>query len=138
VTGRFSRAEASCRFRVDRSGHTSRSKRVDPMKKARRMIAFAVVLLVLAVVLIVLGLVLYGNGIGTVPDDVGGDPKAARRGMTRISSKELLGRMKTSVRGMRDAEADRDQKLTATGSFCVLVGLVLVVIAVLALIAGLA
>jgi hypothetical protein len=100
------------------------------------MIAMAVVLLVLAVVLIVLGLVLYGNGVGTVPDDVGRDPVGTRRGLTRISGKELFGRMRTSVRGMTDDEAGREQKLTATGAFCVLVGLVLVVIPILAFIAA--
>ena len=101
------------------------------------MIALAVVLLVLAVVVIVLGLVLYGNGVGAVPDDVGQDRVATRRGLTRISWKDLFARMKTSVRGMTDGDAGRDQKLTATGSFCVLLGLVLVVLAVLAFIAAL-
>lgn len=101
------------------------------------MIAFAVVLLVAAVVMIALGLILYGNGVGTVPDDVGGDPVATRRGLRRIPWKELFARMRTSVRGMTDAEASRDQKLTAAGSFFVLIGLVVAVIAVAAFIAAL-
>ncbi|MGZ6778355.1 MAG: hypothetical protein ACXVGO_05105 [Mycobacterium sp.] len=100
------------------------------------MIAFAVVLLVAAVVMIALGLILYGNGVGAVPDDVGRDPAAARRGLTRVSWKELFGRMKTSIRGMTDAEASRDQKLTAAGSFFVMVGLIVAVIAVLAFVAA--
>ena len=102
------------------------------------MITFAVVLLVLAALMIVLGLVLYGNGVGAVPDDVGRDPVATRRGLTRISWKELFGRMKTSIRGMTDAEASRDQKLTAIGSFFVMVGLIVVVIALLAFVAAFA
>lgn len=102
------------------------------------MIAFAVVLLVLAVGMIVLGLVLYGNGVGEVPDELGRDPVATRRGLTRISWKALFARMRTSVSGMTNAEAGREEKLTATGSFCVLVGLVVIVIAVLAFIAAVA
>ncbi len=102
------------------------------------MIAFAVVLLVLAVVVIVLGLVLYGNGVGAVPDDVGRDPVATRRGLTRISGKDLFARMKTSVRVMTNAEAKRDEKLTATGAFFVMVGIILIVIGVLALIGAVA
>jgi hypothetical protein len=101
------------------------------------MITFAVVLLILAVVLVALGLVLYGNGVGTVPDDVGREPVATRRGLARISWKDLFARMKTSVRGMLDAEADREQRLTAIGAFFVLVGLVALVLAVLAVIAAL-
>ncbi len=102
------------------------------------MIAFAVVLAVLAIVVIVFGLILYGNGVGAVPDDVGRDPVATRRGMTRISWRDLFARAKTCVRVMTDAEADRRDRLTATGSFCVLVGLVLIAVAVLALIAAVA
>jgi hypothetical protein len=101
------------------------------------MIAFAVVLLLLAVVMIVLGLVLYGNGVGAVPDDVGHEPAATRRGLTRISWKELFAGMKTSIGRMADGEASRDQKLTATGSFCVMVGLIVVAIALVAFIAAL-
>ena len=86
------------------------------------MIALAVVLLISAVVMIVLGLILYGNGVGAVPDDVGRDPVAARRGVTRISWSELFARMRTSTRGMTDKEAGREQKLTALGSFLVMVG----------------
>src|SRR5690349_19623081 len=101
------------------------------------MIAFAVVLLIAAVAMIALGLILYGNGAGTVPDDVGGDPVATRRGLTRISWKELFARMRTSVSGMTDSEASREQKLTATGSFFVMIGLVVAVIAIAAFIAAL-
>ena len=100
------------------------------------MIAFAVVLLVGAGVMIALGLILYGNGVGAVPDDVGRDPVAARRGVTGISPKQLFARMKTSLRGMTDAEAGRQQRLTATGAFFVLVGLAVLVIAILAFVAA--
>ena len=101
------------------------------------MVAFAMVLLVVAVVVIVLGLVVYGNGVGEVPDDVGRDVSATRRGVGQISRKELFARMKTSFRGMTDAEASRNQRLAATGAFCVLFGLILGVLAVLAFIAAL-
>ncbi|OBA96656.1 hypothetical protein A5662_17405 [Mycobacteriaceae bacterium 1482268.1] len=101
------------------------------------MITFAVVLLVLAVVMIGVGLILYGNGVGKVPDDVGREPVATRRGLRGISGKALFGRMRTSVRGMLDAEASREDKLTAIGSFFVMVGLVALVLAVLAVIAAL-
>jgi hypothetical protein len=101
------------------------------------MITLAVVLGISAVVMIMLGLILYGNGVGAVPDDVGREPAAARRGLTRVSWNELFGRMRTSIRGMTDGEASRDQKLTAIGSFLVMVGLIVAVLAVLALIAGL-
>jgi hypothetical protein len=101
------------------------------------MITLAVVLLISAVVVIVLGLILYGNGVGAVPDDVGRDPVATRRGLTRISWNELFSRMRTSVRGMTDDEASRDQKLASTGSFLVMVGLIVIVFAVLTLIAAL-
>ncbi len=101
------------------------------------MIAFAVVLLVVAVVLIMFGLVLYGNGVGEVPDEVGRDVAATRRGVGRISRKELFARLKTSAREMTDANAGRDQRLTATGAFCVMTGLVVTAIAVLAFVAAL-
>ncbi|OBK70306.1 hypothetical protein [Mycobacterium sp. 1274761.0] len=101
------------------------------------MITFAVVLLVLAVVLVGLGLVLYGNGVGTVPDDVGREPVATRRGLTRISWKDLFTRMRTSIRGMTDEEAGRKDKLTAMGAFLVMVGLIVIVLALLAFIAAL-
>jgi len=101
------------------------------------MVAFAVVLLLVGVVLVGLGLVLYGNGVGEVPDEVGGDMAATRRGVKRISRKELFSRMKTSFRGMTDAEASRDQRLAATGAFCVMFALILIALAVLAFIAAL-
>jgi hypothetical protein len=102
------------------------------------MIALGVVLLIVAAVVIVLGLVLYGNGVGEVPDDIGRKPAATRRGVASISWKDLFARMKTSVKGMTDPEGSRGEKLTATGAFCVLVGLVVVLLAALAFIAGLA
>jgi len=101
------------------------------------MIAFAVVLLILAAVLIVFGLVLYGNGVGEVPDDLGREPAATRQGLSRISWKDLFRRMKTSVNGMTNSEASRADKLTATGAFCVMVGLIVLAIALLAFIAAL-
>ena len=101
------------------------------------MVVFAVILLVLAAVLVVFGLVLYGNGVGLVPDDVGRESAATRKGLSRISSKDLFARMKTSVKGMTDQESSREQKMTATGAFCVMAGLILSVIALLAFIAGL-
>ena len=98
------------------------------------MIVFAVVLLIVAAVLLVFGLVIYGNGVGTVPDDVGHEPAATRQGVARISWKDLFGRMRTSVRGMTTEGVSREEKLTATGAFCVMVGLVAVIVAVLAII----
>jgi hypothetical protein len=100
---------------------------------AEHMVTLGVILLIVAAVAIVLGLVLYGNGVGEVPDDIGRNAAATRRGVASVSWKDLFARMKTSVKGMTDPEAGRDQKLTATGAFCVLVGLILVVLAVLAL-----
>jgi hypothetical protein len=126
------------RFADPPGGHTSRTKRVESTGEVRQMIALAVVLLISAVAMIVIGLILYGNGVGAVPDDVGRDPVAARRGVTRISWSELFTRMRTSTRGMTDKEAGREQRLTALGSFLVMVGLIVLVLAVLAVIAGLA
>jgi hypothetical protein len=102
------------------------------------MFAFAVVLLLVAAVLLGLGLVLYGNGVGEVPDEVGRDLAATRHGVKRIAARELFARMKTSLKGMTDAQASRDQRLAATGAFCVLLGLILVAIAVVAFIAAFA
>lgn len=101
------------------------------------MIVFAVVLLILAAVVIVFGLVLYGNGAGAVPDDLGREPAATRQGLSRISWKDLFGRMKTSINGMTNSEASRADKLTATGAFSVMVGLIVLAIALLAFIAAL-
>lgn len=100
------------------------------------MVVFGVVLLILAAMVIVFGLVLYGNAVGAVPDEPAREPAATRKGLARISWKHLFSRMKTSMKGMTDAEASRDQRVMATGAFCVLVGLVLVVIALLAFIAA--
>ena len=100
------------------------------------MIAFAVVLLVVAAVVIVVGIFLYGNGVGAVPDDLAREPAATRQGLSRISWKDLFARMKTSIKGMTNAEASRDQRLAATGAFCVMIGLVVMAIAVLACIAA--
>src|SRR5689334_1789534 len=101
------------------------------------MIVFAVILLIVAAVVIGFGLVIYGNGVGTVPDDVGHEPAATRQGVARISWRDLFGRMKTSVKGMTAEDISREEKLTATGAFCVMVGLVCVVVAVLAIIVAL-
>ena len=101
------------------------------------MVAFAMVLVLIAVVCVVLGLVLYGNGTGKVPDEVGQDVSATRRGVRQISRKDLFARMKTSFRGMTDTDATRDQRLAATGAFLVMFGLILIAIAVLAFIAAL-
>jgi hypothetical protein len=102
------------------------------------MVALGVILLIVAAVVIVLGLILYGNGVGEVPDDIGRNRAATRRGLASISWKDLFARMKTSVKGMTDPDAGRGEKLTATGAFCVLVGLIVVILAVLAFAAALA
>jgi hypothetical protein len=107
------------------------------INEERQVAVWGVVLLILAGAVIVFGLVLYGNGVGAVPDEPAREPAATRRGLSRISWKDLFARMKTSVRDMTNDEAGRDQKLTATGAFSVMVGLILVVIALLALIGGL-
>ncbi|BBY42986.1 hypothetical protein H7J70_14480 [Mycolicibacterium celeriflavum] len=100
------------------------------------MIAIAVVLLILAAVMTVFGLVLYGNGVGQVPDEPGREPAATRKGLARISWKDLFARMKTSIKEMLNDEASRAQQLTATGAFFVMVGLIVVVLALLAIIAA--
>jgi hypothetical protein len=100
------------------------------------MLAFAVILLIVAAFVIVFGLILYGNGVGAVPDEVGRHPAATRQGLARISWGDLFARMKTCISGMTDE--NRAQKLTATGAFCVLLGLVLVLLAVLAFVAAFA
>jgi hypothetical protein len=98
---------------------------------------FAVVILILAAVEIVLGLVLYGNGVGAVPDNPVHEPAATRQGLSRISWKDLFGRMKTSIKDMTNGEASRAQRLTATGVFSVMVGLVVGAIALVCLIVAL-
>lgn len=98
------------------------------------MIALAVLLLILAVVVVVFGLVLYGNGVGAVPDEPAREPRATRQGLTRISWRDLFARMKTSIKDLTTAEASRTQRLTAAGAFCVMVGLTMVAIALLAFI----
>lgn len=100
------------------------------------MIAIAVVLLILAAVLIVLGMVLYGNGAGTVPDEPVREPAATREGLARVSLRDLFARMKTSIKDILDDDASRQKRLTATGAFCVLVGLIVVVLALLAFVAA--
>ncbi|KUH66840.1 hypothetical protein AU184_10580 [Mycolicibacterium novocastrense] len=100
------------------------------------MIAIAVVLLMSAAVFIVFGVVLYGNGVGTVPDEPGREPAATREGLGRISWRELFARMKTSVKDMLNDDAQRPEKLTATGAFCVLVGLVILILALLSFVAA--
>lgn len=99
------------------------------------MVVLGIVLLIIAALVIVFGLVLYGNGVGAVPDDVRHtNPNEAA---SRIGWSGVFTRMGSSVRGMTDSEAARADKLTATGSFCVLVGLVLVALGILAIIVGL-
>ncbi|ULE35411.1 hypothetical protein [Mycobacterium sp. IDR2000157661] len=101
------------------------------------MTAFAVVLLIVAAVTIVLGLVLYGNGVGAVPDEPLRERAATRQGLSRISWKDLFSQMKTSIKTITDADASRTQRLAATGAFCVMIGLIVVAIAVLAFVAAL-
>jgi hypothetical protein len=98
---------------------------------------WGMILLILAGAVIVFGLVLYGNGVGAVPDEPAREPAATRQGLSQISWKDLFARMKMSIKDMTNDEVGRDRKLTATGAFCVMVGLILVVIALLALIGGL-
>lgn len=88
----------------------------------------------MAAVVIAFGVVLYGNGVGAVPDEPVREPAATREGMRRISWGDLGARMKTSVKDLTDHEADRAQRLSASGAFLVLVGLALVVLAVIAFI----
>lgn len=94
------------------------------------MFVLGIVLLILAAAVIAFGLVLYGNGVGAVPDDV--RRTEPHKALSRIRWSDLFSRMRSSVSGMTDSEASRVDKLTATGSFCVLVGLVLILLAILA------
>lgn len=96
------------------------------------MVVLGIVLLILAAAVIAFGLVLYGNGVGAVPDDV--RRTEANKALSRMRWNDLFSRMGSSVKGMTDSEASRADKLTATGSFCVLVGLVLILLAILAFI----
>ena len=101
------------------------------------MIALAVILLIVGVVAIVLGLVLYGNGVGAVPDEPVREPAATGEGLSQISWKDLAAQMKSSAKTVTDAEASRTQRLTASGAFCVLVGLIVLAIALMSFIVAL-
>ncbi|KUI11821.1 hypothetical protein AU193_15775 [Mycobacterium sp. GA-1285] len=104
--------------------------------RTRQLIAIAVVLVILAAALIVFGMVLYGNGVGAVPDEVGRDPAATRKGLARVSWRNLFARTKTSAKEMLNEETGRPERLTATGAFCVMVGLIALLLALLAFVAA--
>lgn len=103
------------------------------------MLVFAVILLVLGVVLLGLGVVLFANGVRARAQPQGVEPGApddTKKELGQLPWKELFSRMKTSVKVFTNTEAGHDDRLKAAGALCVLTGIVVVCLAVLAFIAA--
>ena len=100
------------------------------------MIVFAVILLFLAAVAVGFGVMLFTNGarVRTRNQGVegGGDRRSGAAGLFR--SGEIFSVMGTSIRVFTSRNASHDERLKAGGAFCVLTGIVLVCLAVLAFI----
>jgi Flp pilus assembly protein TadB len=103
------------------------------------VLIFAVILLVLGVVLLGLGVTLFANGVRVraQPRSVEpGAPDGTKEELEQLPWKELFSRMKTSVKVFTSGEAGQDDRLKAAGALCVLTGIVVVCLAVLAFIAA--
>jgi hypothetical protein len=102
-----------------------------------RMLWVAIVLLIAGVVVFTAGFVLFTNGVGVAPHNrIQGDPTGVKRAASRVSWRDLFGRIPGSVNVMINKEAARSEKLTAYGSLLVLGGIVAWGVAVLAFIAA--
>ncbi len=102
------------------------------------MAVFGVVLVVVAIALMAFGALMFANGIGVAPErssgSVGHD---AKQTFGRLPWQRFFGLMPTSVKGMTNEDATREDRLRATGAFCGLAGIVLLFLAILALITAL-
>ena len=99
------------------------------------MTVLAIILAVVGVVLVVLGIVLFANCAGVNPD---GSTEAARvrQGFARVPYRDVFGLMPRSVKVATDADASRQDRAMAVGSFTTLVGLVVICLAIVAGIAA--
>jgi hypothetical protein len=102
------------------------------------MLWVAVVLLIGGVVVFTAGFVLFANGVGVAPHNrTQGDPTGVKRAASRVSWRDLFRRVPGSVNVMLNKQAARSEKLTASGSLLVLIGVVALGVAVLAFLAAL-
>lgn len=101
------------------------------------MVGLAVGLAIVGVVLFGVGFVLFANGVGVAPHNrTKSDPTGVKRAASRVSWGDLFRGMPKSVSMMANQEASRSDKLAASGSLLVLIGIVALCVAVLALIAA--
>ena len=102
------------------------------------MAIFGLILILVGLALVAFGAVLFANGAGTAPErssgSVGGD---ARHTFGRLPWQRYFGLMPSSIKGMTDSDAGRDDRLKAAGAFCGAAGIVLLLLAILALLTAL-
>jgi hypothetical protein len=96
-----------------------------------------VVLAVVAVALILFGMNLFAHGYRTVPRTKGSEAQPGTGGaLSRFRWQDCFRVMRNCIKVMTDRHPSRDERMAATGSFSVLIGIVALVLAVLALIAA--
>ncbi|GBE66597.1 hypothetical protein MFM001_30590 [Mycobacterium sp. MFM001] len=99
------------------------------------MLWLAVLLVIVGAALAAFGVVLFTNGIGVAPHKrTAEDPTGVKRATSRLSWRDLFGRMPKSIGVITAENASRGDKLAAWGSLSVLLGLVAWCLAALALI----
>jgi hypothetical protein len=100
------------------------------------MTIIAVILFVVGVVAVGLGVILFANGVKVSPDGRT-EPERVKSGLGQIPWGELFRLMPRSMNLAGNEDRGRTERLKGGGAFCVLIGIVMLVLAILALIAAL-
>lgn len=102
------------------------------------MLWVAVVLLIGGVVVFAAGFILFANGVGVAPHDrTRSDPTGVKRAASRVRWGDLFHRSRNAVNVLINKEAGQGEKMAASGSLLVLIGIVALGVAVLAFLAAL-
>src|SRR5262245_22458138 len=101
------------------------------------MLWIAVVLIVVSVALFFIGFVLVANATGVAPQRrTQQDPTGVRRAASGVEWRNVFRRIPSSLSVSLDKNADRNERLAALGSLCVLAAVVAAFVGLLALLAA--
>jgi hypothetical protein len=102
------------------------------------MLWIAVVLLIGGIVVFAAGFILFANGVGVAPHDrTQSDPTGVKRAASRVRWGDLFRRSRTAVNVLINKEAGQGEKMAASGSLLVVIGIVALCVAVLGFLAAL-